>query len=72
MAKRRGQHLTDLPAVIPPDMLLTAEQGMKLKGRGRSKWYQDVKDGVLPPPAVKNGKFVRWRAGDLVAADGGK
>ena len=68
MAKARGQQLTDLPAVIPDEMRLTGEQAMRLTGRGRSKFFKDVKDGVLPPPTEKSGRFVRWRAGDLIAA----
>lgn len=71
MAKRRGQHLTDLPPVIPHEMRLTVEQAMRLTGRGRSLFYAQVKDGTLPPPAEKNGRFVRWRAGDLIAAMNG-
>lgn len=68
MAKPRGQALTDLPAVIPNEMRLTLEQAMRLTGRGRSKFYEDVRAGVLPPPAEKSGRFVRWRAGDLIGA----
>jgi predicted DNA-binding transcriptional regulator AlpA len=47
-------------------MRLTAEQSMRLTGRGRTKFYRDIKDGKLPPPAERDGKFVRWRAGDLI------
>ena len=68
MAKARGQLLTDLPAVIPAEMRLTVEQAMRLTGRGRSKFYKDLADGKLPAPAEKDGRFVRWRAGDLIAA----
>ncbi len=66
MAKRRGNSLTELPPHLPHDMRLTAEQSMRLTGRGRTKFYRDIKDGKLPPPAERDGKFVRWRAGDLI------
>jgi predicted DNA-binding transcriptional regulator AlpA len=43
---------------------------MILTGRGRSKFYKDVADGRLPAPAERDGRFVRWRAGDLIEALG--
>jgi predicted DNA-binding transcriptional regulator AlpA len=68
MAKARGHHLTELPAVINVEQRLTAAQAMVLCGRGRSKFYQDIADGRLPAPSEKDGRFVRWRAGDLIDA----
>lgn len=65
--KARGQALTTLGATLHPEQRLTPEQAMLLTGRGRSKFYLDVKAGVLPQPAERQGRFVRWRAGDLVA-----
>jgi predicted DNA-binding transcriptional regulator AlpA len=70
MAKARGSDLTDLPPVIPEQMLLTPTQAMKLTGRTKSRFYADVKDGVLPPPAQKDKRFVRWLARDLFRAMG--
>jgi predicted DNA-binding transcriptional regulator AlpA len=69
MANARGAALTDLPERLNVEQLLTAQQAMALKGRGKSKFWADVKAGKLPQPAVREGRFVRWRAGDLLAED---
>lgn len=66
--KARGEALTTLPAALNPEQRLTAEQAMLLTGRGRSKFYSDVKAGTLPAPAERDGRFIRWRAGDLIDA----
>lgn len=68
MGKRRGAALSVLPAVIHPEMRLTAEQVMQLRGCGRSKLYADVRAGKLPAPERDGPQFVRWRAGTLLAA----
>jgi predicted DNA-binding transcriptional regulator AlpA len=68
MAKTRGAALTTLPPTLNPDQRLTAVQAMALTGRGRSKFYKDVRDGNLPAPSERDGHFVRWRAGDLLDA----
>ncbi|MCB1998136.1 MAG: hypothetical protein KDG57_20075 [Rhodoferax sp.] len=68
----RGEALTTLPATLHPEQRLTADQAMLLTGRSRSRLYADVKAGVLPAPAEKRKRFVRWRAGDLLAALAGK
>ena len=68
--KARGERLTTLPAALHPEQRLTAEQAMLLTGRGRSKFYSDVQAGRLPAPAERDGRFVRWRAGDILAALG--
>ena len=71
MGKRRGLMLTALPAVIHPEMRLTAEQALQLTGRGRSKFYGDVKAGKLPQPERDGPQFARWRAGSLIDAMNG-
>lgn len=68
MSNRRGAALVELPAVIHPEQRLTAVQAMRLTGRGRSKFYSDVEAGKLPKPERDGPNFVRWRAGDLLAA----
>lgn len=68
MAKPRGELLTALPATLHPEQRLTAVQAMALTGRARTQFYQALKAGELPAPAEKAGRFVRWRAGDLLAA----
>jgi predicted DNA-binding transcriptional regulator AlpA len=68
MAKRRGALLTELPQTIHPEQRLTAEQAMQLTGRGRSLFYKHVKNGTLPQPCERDGRFVRWRAGTLIDA----
>lgn len=68
MARKRGALLTELPESIPNEMRLTAAQAMRLTGRSRSKFYADVRDGKLPQPERDGPQFVRWRAGDLIAA----
>lgn len=68
MAKRRGALLTVLPAQIHPEMRLTCEQALQLTGRGRSKFYSDIKAGKLPQPERDGPSFARWRAGDLIDA----
>jgi predicted DNA-binding transcriptional regulator AlpA len=65
--KARGDALTTLPAKLHPEQRLTADQAMLLTGRGRSKFFADVKAGKLPQPAEREGRFVRWRAGDILA-----
>ena len=73
MGKRRGLMLSALPAVIHPEMRLTAEQALQLTGRGRSKFFEDVRLGKLPQPERDGRNFVRWRAGSLIdAMNGGK
>jgi predicted DNA-binding transcriptional regulator AlpA len=66
MAKKRGATLSVLPVPLHPDQRLTARQGMQLSGRGQTQYYEDIKKGILPPPCEKRGRFVRWRAGDLL------
>ena len=68
MAKTRGESLTVLPVPLHPEQRLTARQGMQLTGRGQTQYYADVKAGKLPGPCERSGRFVRWRAGDLIAA----
>jgi predicted DNA-binding transcriptional regulator AlpA len=68
MSKKRGEALTELPAVLNAEMRLTAVQSMRLTGRGRTKFYADVAAGVLPAPERHGPRFVRWRAGDLLVA----
>lgn len=68
MAKQRGSRLIDLPPALNPEQRLTLAQAMVLTGRGRSKFYADVKSGKLPPPERDGARFVRWRAGDLIGA----
>jgi predicted DNA-binding transcriptional regulator AlpA len=68
MAMRRGDALTELPEKLHPDQRLTAVQAMRLTGRGRTKFYADVAAKVLPAPERHGSRFVRWRAGDLIAA----
>lgn len=68
MGRRRGRRLTELPAVIHPEMRLTSEQAMQLTGSGRSKFYADVKAGKLPQGERDGPQFVRWRAGSLIDA----
>lgn len=70
--KARGEALTTLPAALNPEQRLTAEQAMLLTGRGRSRFYSDVKEGKLPAPAERDGRFIRWRAGDLIDALNGR
>ena len=73
MGKRRGARLTDLPLNIHPEMRLTADQAMQLRGCGRSKFYADIKAGKVPEPERDGPGFVRWRAGSLIdAMNGGK
>jgi predicted DNA-binding transcriptional regulator AlpA len=66
--KARGEGLTKLPATLHPEQRLTAQQVMQLSGRGRSKLYADMALGRLPQPSERDGRFVRWRAGDVLAA----
>lgn len=68
MGKRRGTMLSILPAVIHQEMRLTADQALQLTGRGRSKFYADVKAGKLPQPERDGPQFARWRAGTLIDA----
>lgn len=68
MGQKRGAKLTDLPAQIHEEMRLTSEQAMQLTGRGRSKFYADVKAGKLPQPERDGPQFARWRAGSLIDA----
>jgi len=68
--KAAGPALTELPINLHPEQRLTAVQAMKLTGRGHSRFYEDVKAGKLPQPAERDKRFVRWRAGDLLAALG--
>ena len=68
MGKPRGARLTELPAQIHPEMRLTSEQAMQLAGRGKSKFYADVKAGKLPQPERDGTYFARWRAGTLIDA----
>ena len=60
--------LTNLPMQIHPEMRLTSEQAMQLTGRGKSKFYKDVRDGKLPQPERDGPQFARWRAGSLLEA----
>jgi predicted DNA-binding transcriptional regulator AlpA len=68
MGQKRGEMLAKLPAVIHPEMRLTVAQAMQLTGRGRSKFFDDVKAGKLPQPERDGPQFVRFRAGDLIDA----
>ena len=68
MAKARGAALVALPERLNPEQRLTAQQSMALTGRGRSKFYADITAGKLPQPERDGPHFVRWRAGDLLAA----
>lgn len=63
---KRGAALAVLPAVLNAEQRLTADQAMALVGAGKSRFYSDVKRGKLPPPCIRDGRFVRWRAGDLL------
>jgi len=67
MGTRRGEALRTLPEKIHPEMRFTADQGMLLTGDCRSNFYRDVKAGKLPQPE-REGRTVRWRAGDLLDA----
>ena len=66
MGRRRGARLTELPENIHPELRLTSCQAMQLAGRGRSKFYDDVKTGKLPQPERDGKQFARWRAGTLI------
>lgn len=57
-----------LPPVLHPEMRLTFEQALILTGRGRSKFFADVKAGKLPQPERDGARFSRWRAGTLIDA----
>lgn len=72
MAKRRGALLTNLPEQIHPEMRLTCAQALQLTGRGRSKFYADIRAGKLPEPERDGRAFARWRAGSLIDAMNGK
>lgn len=68
MANRRGAPLVKLPAELHPEQRLTYEQACALTGRGRSKFFADVKAGKLPQPERDGPRFSRWRAGSLIEA----
>lgn len=68
MAHPRGELLSSLPATLHPEQRLTATQAMQLSGRSRTRFYADLRAGALPPPVERDGRFVRWRAADLLAA----
>ncbi|MBN8511191.1 MAG: hypothetical protein J0L57_21595 [Burkholderiales bacterium] len=68
MGKERGGALARLPEHLHPEQRLTAAQAMQLSGRGRSRFYEDVKRGALPQPERDGPRFVRWRAGTLIEA----
>lgn len=73
MAHPRGELLSSLPATLHPEQRLTATQAMQLSGRSRTRFYLDIKDGRLPAPCEKSGRFVRWRAADIInALNGGR
>ncbi len=38
-----------------------------LYGRGKSKVWQMVRDGLLPEPAVREPRYTRWKVKDLRA-----
>lgn len=68
MAHKRSETLTALPAEVHPEQRLTFPQACQLAGRGRSRFYSDMAAGRLPPPCERDGRFVRWRAADLIEA----
>jgi predicted DNA-binding transcriptional regulator AlpA len=68
MARKRGELLTELPAVLHPEQRLTTTQGMRLWGTGRTQFYADIGDGILPQPERYGPRYVRFRAGDLLDA----
>jgi predicted DNA-binding transcriptional regulator AlpA len=72
MANRRGEQFCILPANLHPETRLTAEQAQLLTGRGKSKFFDDVRSGKLPKPEKDGPRFARWRAGSLIDAMNGK
>lgn len=72
MARSRGAALVTLPANLHPETRLTAEQSQLLTGRGKSKFFDDVRVGKLPKPEKDGPRFSRWRAGSLIDAMNGR
>lgn len=68
-ARRRKAPLPPVPAIIGDDALLTAKEGAALARIGLSTFWKLVREGRLPPPAVRiMPKAPRWRLRDLRAA----
>jgi predicted DNA-binding transcriptional regulator AlpA len=68
MARKRGELLTQLPAVLHPEQRLTPTQSMRLWGSGKTRFYSDLNDGIIPEPERYGPRYVRFRAGDLLDA----
>lgn len=73
MSIKEGHRAAPVSADIHPDALIRLHQIIGLNGTtpllacGRSKFYEMVKAGDLPPPR-KIGHSSYWRAGDVIAA----
>lgn len=69
LKKRAAKQLPPVPAVAGDDALMTAREGAALARIGLSTFWKLVREGRLPPPAVRiMPNAPRWRLRDLRAA----
>ena len=53
-----GRTMNKIAQLMP--RLVNAETSADYLGRGRSKFYEQVKDGIFPQPSDRNGSVPLW------------
>ena len=57
----------DRPVILAAESLFSAETAAKLGEISLTGWYERVRKGDAPQPAIRRHRFTRWRAADVLA-----